>query len=49
MSTMLAASPSELLMKVAAKAASRRGGFARRRLVLIIGLTLLGDRDRSPS
>ena len=42
MSTMLAASPSELLMKVAAKAASRRGGFARRRLVLIIGLAMLG-------
>lgn len=42
MSAMLAASPSELLMRVAAKASARRGGFARRRLVLIIGLTLLG-------
>ena len=42
MSTMLAASPSELLMKVATKASSRRGGFARRRLVLIIGLVMLG-------
>jgi len=39
---MLAASPSELLMKVATKASSRRGGFARRRLVLIIGLVMLG-------
>ena len=42
MSAMLAATPSELLMKVAARASARRGGFARRRLVLVIGLTLLG-------
>jgi peptide/nickel transport system permease protein len=41
-SAMLTASPSELLMKVATKASSRRGGFVRRRLVLIIGLALLG-------
>jgi peptide/nickel transport system permease protein len=41
-SAMLAATPSELLMKVAARASARRGGFARRRLVLVIGLTLLG-------
>ena len=42
MSAMLAASPSEVLMMVADKASARRGGFARRRLVLIIGLVMLG-------
>jgi peptide/nickel transport system permease protein len=37
-----AASPSELLMKVAAKAAGRRRSTVRRRLTLIIGLVMLG-------
>jgi peptide/nickel transport system permease protein len=36
-----AASPSELLMKAAAKAASRRRSTVRRRLTLIIGLVML--------
>jgi peptide/nickel transport system permease protein len=42
MSTAWAASPSELLMKVAAKAAGRRRSTVRRRLTLIAGLTMLG-------
>jgi peptide/nickel transport system permease protein len=37
-----AASPSELLMKAAAKAAGRRRSTVRRRLTLIIGLVMLG-------
>ncbi len=41
MSAIWAASPSELLMKVAAKASGRRRSFARRRLPLIAGLALL--------
>jgi len=36
-----AASPSELLMKAAAKAASRRRSTVRRRLTLIAGLVML--------
>lgn len=42
MSAMWAASPSELLMKVATKAAGRKSSVARRRLTLIIGLAMLG-------
>ena len=42
MSTMWAASPSELLMKAAAKTAGRRRSVARRRMTLIIGLVMLG-------
>jgi len=41
MSAIWAASPSELLMKAATKAAGRRRSFARRRLALICGVTLL--------
>jgi peptide/nickel transport system permease protein len=37
-----AASPSELLMKAATKAASRRRSTVRRRMTLIIGLAMLG-------
>ena len=42
MSAMLAASPSEMLMMVADKASGRRRSVTRRRLVLIIGLVMLG-------
>src|SRR5258706_399484 len=42
MSTAWAASPSELLMRAATKAAGRRRSLARRRLTLIVGLVLLG-------
>jgi peptide/nickel transport system permease protein len=42
MTAMWAASPSELLMKAAAKAAGRRRSTVRRRLTLIAGLVLLG-------
>jgi peptide/nickel transport system permease protein len=42
MSAMLAASPSEVLMMVADKASGRRRSVTRRRLVLIIGLVMLG-------
>ena len=38
---MWAASPSELLMKAAAKTAGRRRSVARRRMTLIIGLVML--------
>jgi len=41
MSAIWAASPSELLMKAATKAAGRRRSFARRRFVLIAGLAML--------
>jgi peptide/nickel transport system permease protein len=41
MSATWAASPSELLMKVAAKAAGRQRSLVRRRLVLIIGISML--------
>lgn len=41
MTAMWAASPSELLLKAATKAAGRRRSVARRRLPLIIGLVLL--------
>lgn len=41
MSAIWAASPSELLMKAATKAAGRRRSFARRRLALIAGLAML--------
>jgi peptide/nickel transport system permease protein len=41
MSAMLAASPSELLMSIASKAAGRKRSVARRRLTLIIGLVML--------
>ncbi len=41
MSAMWAASPSELLMQVATKAAGRQRSVARRRLPLIIGLAML--------
>jgi peptide/nickel transport system permease protein len=41
-STAWAASPSELLMRAAAKAAGRRRSLARRRLTLIAGLVMLG-------
>ena len=41
MSAIWAASPSELLMRAATKAAGRRRSFARRRLVLIAGLAML--------
>jgi peptide/nickel transport system permease protein len=40
--TMWTASPSELLMKAAAKAAGRRRSTVRRRLTLIAGLVMLG-------
>jgi peptide/nickel transport system permease protein len=39
---MWAASPSELLMRAAAKTAGRRRSLARRRMTLIIGLAMLG-------
>jgi peptide/nickel transport system permease protein len=39
---MWAASPSELLMRAAAKTAGRRRSLARRRMTLIIGLVMLG-------
>jgi peptide/nickel transport system permease protein len=42
LSTMWAASPSELLMRAAAKTAGRRRSLARRRMTLIIGLVMLG-------
>ena len=42
MSTMWAASPSELLMRAATKTAGRRRSVARRRMPLIIGLVMLG-------
>jgi peptide/nickel transport system permease protein len=42
MSTAWAASPSELLMRAATKAAGRRRSTARRRLTLIAGLVMLG-------
>jgi peptide/nickel transport system permease protein len=42
MTAMWAASPSELLMKVASKAAGRRRSTVRRRLTLIAGLVMLG-------
>jgi peptide/nickel transport system permease protein len=42
MSTAWAASPSELLMRVATKAAGRRRSLVRRRMTLIAGLVLLG-------
>jgi peptide/nickel transport system permease protein len=42
MSTAWAASPSELLMRAATKAAGRRRSLARRRLTLIVGLVMLG-------
>lgn len=42
MTAMWAASPSELLLKAATKAAGRRRSVTRRRLPLIIGLALLG-------
>jgi peptide/nickel transport system permease protein len=42
MSAMWAASPSELLMKVATRAAGRKSSVVRRRLTLIIGLAMLG-------
>jgi len=42
MSTMWAASPSELLMKAATKASTRRRSVTRRRLTLIVGLVMLG-------
>ncbi len=41
MSAMLAASPSELLMTIASKAAGRKGSVARRRFTLIIGIVML--------
>jgi peptide/nickel transport system permease protein len=41
-STAWAASPSELLMRAATKAAGRRRSTVRRRLTLIVGLVLLG-------
>ena len=41
MSTGWAASPSELLMKAATRAAGRRRSTVRRRLTLIVGLALL--------
>ena len=41
MSAMLAASPSELLMSIASKAAGRKRSVARRRLTLIVGLVML--------
>ena len=42
MSTMWAASPSELLMRAATKTSGRRRSMARRRMTLIIGLVMLG-------
>jgi peptide/nickel transport system permease protein len=42
MSTAWAASPSELLMRAATRAAGRRRSLARRRLTLIVGLVMLG-------
>jgi peptide/nickel transport system permease protein len=42
MSAMWAASPSELLMTVATKAAGRKSSVVRRRLTLIFGLAMLG-------
>ena len=42
MTTAWAASPSDLLMRAATKAAGRRRSVARRRLTLIIGLVMLG-------
>ena len=42
MSTMWAASPSELLMRAATKTAGRRRSVARRRMTLIVGLVMLG-------
>ena len=42
MSTMWAASPSELLLRAATRAAGRRRSIARRRLTLIAGLVMLG-------
>jgi peptide/nickel transport system permease protein len=42
MSTAWAASPSELLMRVATRAAGRRRSLVRRRMTLIAGLVLLG-------
>jgi len=42
MSTLWAASPSELLMQAATRASARRRSTVRRRLTLIIGLVLLG-------
>jgi peptide/nickel transport system permease protein len=42
MSTAWAASPSDLLMRAASKAAGRRRSVTRRRLTLIIGLVMLG-------
>jgi len=42
MSTAWAASPSELLMRVATKAAGRRRSLVRRRMTLIAGLVMLG-------
>jgi peptide/nickel transport system permease protein len=41
-STMWAASPSELLLRAATRAAGRRRSIARRRLTLIAGLVMLG-------
>ena len=42
MSTMWAASPSELLLRAATRAAGRRRSITRRRLTLIAGLVMLG-------
>ncbi len=42
MSTMWAASPSELLMQAATRTAGRRRSVARRRMTLIAGLVMLG-------
>jgi peptide/nickel transport system permease protein len=42
MSTAWAASPSDLLMRAATKAAGRRRSVTRRRLTLIVGLVMLG-------
>ena len=42
MSTMWAASPSELLMRAATRTAGRRRSVTRRRLTLIAGLVMLG-------
>ncbi len=42
MSTMWAASPSELLMRAATKTSGRRRSVARRRMTLIAGLVMLG-------
>src|SRR5258707_499750 len=42
MSAMWAASPSELLLRAATRAAGRRRSITRRRLTLIVGLVMLG-------